>query len=144
MKFTLRDLFWLMLVVGVATAWLIMLSAAPPRASSVRGRIYSRGKPFEGRIFLRSSEGIVISAIVHKGKYDLKYCTSGIYELIFEGAEEDLQQLNDGQTIHIKSYRQVHFGIGDPNEVNNTSWPPIPIAKRRDNWRISRQEELNE
>jgi hypothetical protein len=144
MKFTLRDLFWLMLVVGVATAWLIMLLAAPPKASTVKGRVYSRGKPFEGRIFLRSHDGVVISAPVHKGDFDLKYCTTGTYEVVYEGAEEDLRFLNDGKTIRINSYSDQFFGFGSSQDADPSMTVFPPIAKRRDNWRISREEELNE
>ena len=141
MKFNLRDLFWLTLVAGLATGWLITLLAAPPKASSLAGQVYAHGKPFNGRIFLRSEDGRVISAPVHEGKFDLKYCTTGTYEIIYEGDEADLQHLNDGGTMHIFSYGDQYVIYGSDQPTDNPYYEPIPPANRRDNWRVSREEE---
>jgi hypothetical protein len=138
MKFNLRDLFWLMLAVGLATGWFITLRAAPPKASAVSGQVFSRMKPFEGRIFLRSSDGLVLSAPVRNGNFDLKYCTTGTYELIFEGEEADLEYLNDGTTKQFSRYGEYFFIIGS-NQPHVAV--PVPAANRRDNWRVSRDQE---
>jgi hypothetical protein len=87
MKFFIRDVLWLTLVVGLALGWWCWWRSLPlPVEGFIRGTVLISGKPIStGRVFLHSSDGQFRGTQVSKGSFELQGIPYGKYSLTFEG-----------------------------------------------------------
>src|SRR5215471_11218514 len=86
MRFTIRDVLWLMVVAGLILGWWRSWYSLPGPDGPVQGMGFVAGKPIvSGRAFLQSADGQFRGAQVAKGWFCIERVPIGKYRLIFEG-----------------------------------------------------------
>jgi hypothetical protein len=87
MRFSIRDVLWLTLVVGLVLWWWCWWrSLAVTDEGFIQGIALVSGKPIDsGRVFLHSSDGQFRGTQVSKGWFSLQGVPYGKYRLTFEG-----------------------------------------------------------
>jgi len=85
MKFSIRDLLWLSVVVALAVGW--WLTMPPPNLDArVAGHISVSGSPLPlGRVLFHSADGPIVGAQVTAGKYSLPKLPIGKFSVTVDG-----------------------------------------------------------
>ena len=87
MKFSIRDLLWLTLVVALALGWLLLWRASPAPDGHVAGTVSVRGQPLpEGRVLFKALDGQIFGAHVAKGEYHIERVPVGAFIVSIEGS----------------------------------------------------------
>jgi hypothetical protein len=85
-RFTIRDLLWLMVVGGLTLGWWRFWHSLPEPDGPIQGVGCVAGKPIvSGRAFLHSTEGQFRGAEIANGFFLIERVPIGKYRLIFEG-----------------------------------------------------------
>jgi hypothetical protein len=91
-RFTIRDLLWLMLVVGCLLGWRVWWYSQQQLSSPITGSISIGHQPLmAGRIFFYSKGGKFYGAHVADGEFQTERLPIGEYQIIIEG--EDVADL---------------------------------------------------
>jgi hypothetical protein len=86
MRFTIRDLLWLMIVCGSVLGWWRWWYSLPVSDGRIQGIVLVAGKPVDsGRVYLHSSDGQFRGGQVAQGFFLLECVPVGKYRLTFEG-----------------------------------------------------------
>jgi len=87
MRFTIRDLLWLMVVAGLILGWWRWWYSLPvTKDGLIHGRVLVSGKPIDsGRVFLQSPDGQFRGTQFAKGCFSLQGIPFGKYRVTFEG-----------------------------------------------------------
>jgi hypothetical protein len=86
MRFTIRDVLWLMVVAGLSLGWWRFWYSLPGPDGPIQGIGSVAGKPIvNGRAFLHSPDGQFRGAQLVNGRFCLQRVPVGKYRLTFEG-----------------------------------------------------------
>lgn len=114
LRFTIRDVFWLTLVVGMALGWWLWWRSIP-HESRVSGAITVAGKPLgEGRICFYSADAQISGAVVTNGQFQIQRITAGPFRVAIEGegVASRYADLNSGLSAEIRGgANQINFDL---------------------------------
>jgi len=86
LRFTIRDVLWLMVVVGLSLGWWVWWRSQPNFSKAISGTISVGGKPLlEGRIYFYSASGQFRGADIAHGEFQMEAVPLGEYRIIIEG-----------------------------------------------------------
>jgi hypothetical protein len=85
-RFSIRDVIWLTLVVGLILGWWLFWRSLPAADSRVSGAISVGGSPLAaGRVYFQSASGQILGATIASGKYGIDRIPIGNYSVAVEG-----------------------------------------------------------
>jgi len=104
MKFSIRDLLWLTVVVALAVGW--WLSMPPPSLDArVSGHVSVSGAPLpQGRVLFHSADGPIVGAQVTAGKFSLEHVPIGRFSVTVDGngVPAKYADQNAGLTVEVE------------------------------------------
>jgi hypothetical protein len=107
-RFTIRDVLWLTLVVGLALGWWLFWRAIPIDAMA-SGSINVGGKPLStGRVCLHSADGKIIGSRVVKGQFRIPRAPVGRFLVTIEGDSVPSRYSNDHSVLSVEVRRGVN------------------------------------
>ena len=84
-RFTIRDVLWLTVVVGLALGWWLLWRSIPIDAKA-SGSISVAGKPLsDGSVCLHSGDGQIIGARIANGQFRIPKAPIGRFRVTIEG-----------------------------------------------------------
>ena len=104
MKFSIRDLLWLTVVVALAVGW--WLTMPPPSLNArVAGHVSVSGAPLpQGRVLFHSADGPIVGAQVTAGKFSLEQVPIGKFSVTVDGTGVPAKYTdqNGGLVVEVK------------------------------------------
>jgi len=86
-RFSIRDVLWLTVVVGLALGWWLCWRNMPRSGTALVGAVSILGAPLaDGRVCIQSPEGQIVGVMVSKGGYRIPNVPVGSYEVTIEGS----------------------------------------------------------
>ena len=85
MRFTIRDVLWLTVVVALAVGWWLSI---PPSSGRVEGTIFTVGGKLlsQGQVIFYSTDGPIVGAKVTGGKYAVPNVPPGKFVVTVDGS----------------------------------------------------------
>jgi len=85
-RFTIRDVLWLTVVVGMGLGWWSWWRSLPPPDARVTGSVSVSGMPLEdGRLCLHSADGPIFGARITKSQFLIPRVPVGHFRVTIEG-----------------------------------------------------------
>src|SRR5262245_411137 len=86
MKFGIRDLLWLTMVIGLALGWVLWIRSLPPPNPQVSGTIVMDGKAMTGcQICFHTKSGQIYGSKITDGQFSLPRIPEGDYQVSIDG-----------------------------------------------------------
>ena len=86
MRFEIRDILWLTLVVGLALGWWLWWLALSASDVRVEGTIFVGGSPLDdGRICFLAANGQIFGSTVAKSNYTVQQIPAGDFRVAIDG-----------------------------------------------------------
>ena len=86
MRFSIRDLIWLTLVVSLILGWWLWWRSIPGPAARVDGTILLGGSPLsDGRVQFQSASGQIFGSTIAKGSFSVEQIPAGDFVVTIEG-----------------------------------------------------------
>jgi hypothetical protein len=105
-RFSIRDLLWLMVVVGLALGWWSWWQSSPPPDATVSGAVSVNGQLLnDGRLCLHSAEGTIFGSSILKGQFAIPRVPIGDYRVTAEGSNVPVRFASTmaGLTVQVRS-----------------------------------------
>jgi len=115
MRFGIRDILWLTLVIALILGWSLWWLSLPAAEATANGEITVGGAPLaDGRICLCSESGQIIGSTVARGKFSIPQIPAGKYAVTIDGAAVPAKYGNksSGLTVAVRQGRnQFNFEL---------------------------------
>ena len=107
-RFTIRDVLWLTVVVGMAIGWWLLWRSIPIEAK-VSGSVHVAGNPVpKGRVCLHSTDGQIIGARIIDGQFRIPNARVGKFQITIEGDGVAPRYSGDNSELSVKVSKGVN------------------------------------